>query len=158
MNESQRIRLQRRGEKLEASYIRLFGVCSNSTEIMARVYEVMLIVAESRGGGNTREDWLRLLPSWFQRRMARDPDDASQCRWHFESWIEGIVSPGWEWWSSCVDSKDWEITLQYYEYPFRVGALCFLMQVAGSDHLKYVSDVDGNRLHEIDLSESREGR
>ncbi len=52
--------------------------------------------------------------------------------WHFGSWVDAMKAPGWEWWSSALGDKGFEINLCAYEWPYTVNPLEFLVSAAGA--------------------------
>ena len=102
---------------------------------LARVLEVMRLVARTRMKWETDAWWEQNLPRWFvDACLKHTPDDILKNPelWDFGSWLDAMKDPGWEWWSSALLPKGWIIRVCAHRDTYSIEPLIFLCRCAGA--------------------------
>lgn len=149
MTEADRVEQNIGGETPPPVEVRLVGRCGEPRRALGRLREVMKIVAAQRqdGGGWPADAWWREhLPPWFTNSfLGHTIEDIVNTPglWDFESWLDAIKSPEWEWWSSCVEPDHWVVKLSAHSYPYVIGPLEYLARVAGTENVEVTEPAGG---------------
>ena len=99
------------------------------------------------------QEWLSLLPQWFlasfknhskeqyKKMMADMPKERwGELPWLFGSWTASMKERVWEWWSCKRHDRMLEIHLLLEGWPCSIGALEYLVKVAGACSIELIED------------------
>lgn len=155
MEEPARIERNIKGEPAPPVEVRVIGRSNHPHDAITRIREVMRLVAEQRvldAEAETEDSetwpspawWRQHLPSWFLdtfkghtlEEILEDED-----LWDYESWVDAIKAPGWEWWSSSVEPDRWTIKLWADSWPYAIEVFEYLARVAGTDDIQ-ITEMD----------------
>ena len=84
----------------------------------------------------TDEQREQLLPSWFIKTFqGHTPQEIhdSGWLWDYGSWLDAMKDRVWRWWGYQRTGRTLSIQLQLDSWPYSVGALKYLAQVAGGE-------------------------
>ncbi len=102
-----------------------------------RTMEVMSVVAQQDPElWPSDDEWERILPAWFvteTQAHTREDIQRDENLWEFGSWLDSMKRRGWFWWSSHYSDGEWQAWLLAHEFVYSIGALRYLIYVAGGE-------------------------